>query len=199
MAGKNDIDESKQGGGIPPVKQVPPWKIAIPFAVFCMIILIQYCFSREPLALFAMAVAAIMGAVWTYGAWSACRDVDRVSRSPVPPSPLPGKGIVISRAKIGGIFNPVGHLLATDNALLWVPWSSGIKTGDSIALATESSVNIVAAFKDIISFRAKAGMFGGETLTLFLETGYCRLRLLDPEGLGNLMAVIPGAEDGSKV
>ncbi len=197
MASKHDHDGAKRKGGPPPLKQAPPWKIAIPFAVFCMIVLIQYCFSKEPLALVAVFIAAAMGTVWTYGAWTVCRDAKRQCRSAVPHRPRLGEGSVISRARIGGIFNPVGYLLATDNALVWVPWREGVKTGDTIVLDTGSSANIVAAFKDIVRFRSKAGIFGGETLTFFFDSGSCRLRLLDPEGLTNLLSLMPDLENGS--
>jgi hypothetical protein len=182
-------------GGSKHLKQAPPWKIAIPFVIFCVIIMLQYCFSRNPLALFAVVVAAVMGAVWTYGAWTVRRDERHLSHCREVPRPRAGEATVISKARLGGLLKPVGYLVATENELMWIPWRTGVNAGDKISLSAESSTVAVAAFNDIVHFRSLAGMFGGETITLFFDSGCRRIRLLDPEGLANLLALIPERED----
>ena len=57
-----DPAEADQG---PFLVQAPAWRVAIPFVLFCLIVFGTWCFSRNPGALVAIALAAAMGTVWT--------------------------------------------------------------------------------------------------------------------------------------
>lgn len=175
------------------MKQAPPWKIALPFAAFCGISLAAWLNSRQPVLLLAIAIAFVMGAVWTYGAWHIRRDDERVQKSPLPAPPSRGDGVVISRARRGGFgpLSPAGHLIATEEELLWAPFRQSYATGRRIPLTGDASAVTVARFDEIAGFQSKAGFLSGEALTLEVNGGRRRLRLLDPEGLSNLLAVLP--------
>lgn len=85
-----------------PPRQAPPWKIALPFLVFIVIVLGTYAWHRQPLALVAVVLAIIMGAVWTYGAWRVRRDDARVDACPPYHASDETHAVVISRARRGG-------------------------------------------------------------------------------------------------
>jgi hypothetical protein len=116
-----------------PPHQAPPWKIALPFVVFIGIVLGTYAVHRQPLALVAVALAAVMGGVGTYGAWRACRDDARVAACLPFTAPVGTTAVVISRARRGGWGSPVGYLLATETALVWTLARAGWRAGDTVA------------------------------------------------------------------
>lgn len=175
-----------------PPRQAPPWKIALPFVVFIVIVLGTYAVHRQPLALVAVALAAVMGAVWTYGAWRVRRDEARVDACPPFQAPDATHAVVISRARRGGCCSPVGYLLATETALVWTPAHTAWRTGDTVP--DLPAVELIAHRADIRRYQIVTGIFHGDTVTLTLAHGVRKLSLLDPEGMEHLLALLAPAE-----
>jgi hypothetical protein len=136
-----------------------------------------------------------MGGVWTYGAWRARRDDARVAACPPFTAPVGTTAVVISRARRGGWGSPVGYLLATETALVWTPARAGWRAGDTVAVDDGPAVALVALRADIIQYQIVAGIFIGDAVTLTLSQGVRRLRLLDPEGMVHLLAVLAPEEE----
>jgi hypothetical protein len=179
----------------PPPHQASPWKIALPFVVFIGIVLGTYAIHRHSLALVAVALAAVMGGVWTYGAWRARRDDARVAACSPLQTPDGATAVVISRARRDGWGSPVGYLLATETALVWTPARGGWRAGDTVAVDDGPPVELVALRADIIQYQLVAGIFSGDAVTLMLSQGVRRLRLLDPAGMEHLLALLAPDED----
>lgn len=182
----------------PPPHQAPPWKIALPFVVFIVIVLGTYAWHRQSLALVAVALATIMGAVWTYGAWRVRRDETRVAACPPFKAPEGTEAVVIARARRDGCCSPVGYLLATATALWWTPAREAWHAGDPVAGDITQTAELVAHRADIARYQMVTGIFSGDAVTLTLTHGVRQFRLLDPEGMVHLLTLLED-EGGSRM
>lgn len=180
--------------------QAPPWKIALPFVLFILIVMGTYLIHRKPEALLAAALATVMGAIWTYGAWRVRRDEYLIATS-LPLKPPVGKeAVIISRSRQGGCCAQVGYLVATETALWWTPARNAWHAGESVAVEVTQTAELVAQYTDIMQYQIVSGIFGGDAVTLTLTKGVRHLRLLDPTGMNYLLSLLaPETESSNTV
>jgi len=173
------------------MKPATPLKIALPFVLFCAIVLTTWFFSRQPTALVAAALGLIVGAFWTFGAFRARREIERLSKYAEPHRPAPNHGLIISRAK-RSLFSPRGYLMGTENAFYWVTSHRSYNPGDQLALNDADTLTLIAEYEGL-KFDCLARVFGGLRLTLHpVGARPSRFLLLDPEGLPNLLSLLSG-------
>ena len=170
------------------MKQDSPWKIGLPFAAGVIIAVASWFFSRQPTALLAAAILVVWGSFWVYGAWRSLRDTAReAGASPFIP-PTAGQALVLSRAR-RGLSPRRGYLMMTADELIW--WRGApprpLRPADHVPVADlrawGAPPQTVAALADVEHFTHKAGLIGGDTLTLTTADGRSvGLTLYDPEG-----------------
>jgi hypothetical protein len=171
------------------MQQAPPWKIAIPFVLFCSTVMTTWYFSREPTALLAAGLGCVMGIIWTYGAWNVRREEKQLAASGKPRRPTKNNGTVLCRARLGR-FKSAGYLVGAMHGLFWAPIQDVLRPGEHIPLKNMTSMVFITPY-DGIRFESRSRMFGGERLTLYRDNQRPRrIWLLDPEGLPNLLSML---------
>ena len=183
------------------MKQEPPWKIGLPFAAGALITGVFWFFSRQPIALLALVICVAWGSFWVYGAWRSLRDTAREVGAPPFAPPADGQALVLSRAR-RGLSPRRGYLMMTADDLIW--WRGAppraLHPADHVPVADlrtlGASPQTVAALADAEHFTHKAGLIGGDTLTLRTTNGKSiRLTLYDPEGF---VLILGWLEKGAK-
>ncbi len=170
------------------MKQDPPWKVGLPFALGVVMASASWCFSRQPLALLAAAILAVWGTLWVYGAWRSLGRTAREAATPPFAPPAAGQALALSRARRG--FSPRrGYLMMTADDLIWWPGTPPrpLRPADRVALADLYAwgppPHTLVPLSEIDGLRHVPGFIGADTLTLMSSAGRpIRLSLFDPEG-----------------
>ena len=170
------------------MKQAPPWKVGLPFAIGAIIAGVSWFFHRQPAALLAAPILIIWGALWVWGARRSLSHSAREAAAPPFTPPAPGQAVVISRAR-RALSARRGYALITGEQLLWwrgVP-PRPLHPGDTVAvtdLALWAPAPDLASLSEIDHLSHKAAFIGGDTLTLKTsDSTSVRLMLYDPRRL----------------
>ena len=175
------------------MKQAPPWKVGLPFAIGAAIAGASWFFHRQPAALLAVPILIVWGALWAWGARRSLAHSRREAGAPPFTPPAPGRAVVISRAR-RAFSARRGYALVTNEQLLWwrgVP-PRPLHPGDTVAvtdLALWGALpRALGSLLEIDHLTHKAAFIGGDTLTLKASDGASiRLTLYDPEAFVLIM------------
>lgn len=184
------------------MKQAPPWKVGLPFVVGAVIAATAWFVARQPAALLAAVVLVVWGAFWVWGAHRSLADTARQVGAPAFVPPASGQAVVISRARRAP-WSRRGYMMVTGEQIVW--WrgapTAPLLPGDTVAIADLALWGIpplpLAAISGIDSLRFKAGILGGDTLTMVTTGGTSvRLLLADPEAFVLIMGLLERDAEG---
>ena len=175
------------------MKQAPPWKVGLPFAIGAIIAGASWFFHRQPAALLAVPILIVWGALWVWGARRSLAHSAREAGAPPFTPPAPGCAVVISRAR-RALSARRGYAMVTYDQLLWwhgVP-PRPLRPGDTVAVTDlalwGAAPRAMTSLSEIDHLRHKAAFIGGDTLTLKTSGGASiRLMLYDPEAFVLIM------------
>ena len=178
------------------MKQAPPWKVGLPFAIGAIIAGVSWFFHRQPAALLAAPILIVWGALWAWGARRSLSHSAREAGAPPFTPPAPGQAVVISRAR-RAFSARRGYALVTGEQLLWWrgvppgPCIPGIPLPSPTWPPMGRPTRTLASLSETDHLTHKAAFIGGDTLTLKASDGASiRLTLYDPEAFVLIMELL---------